>query len=98
MKRKKDESSFEFKEVKSMSDLPADFNPANFKAMSFTDIMDDACACALEVSVEEYIRVVEDVLSFNRADAFVSALLSENEEKRQQCIRIYKNYIQDKNC
>jgi hypothetical protein len=59
------------------------------------DMMDAACADALGVSVEEYIRVVEDVLSFDRANAFIGGLLSEDENKIEQCKRIYNKYCKN---
>ena len=60
--------------------------------MGMHNMLDEVCAGALGVSVEEYIRVVEEVLSFYKADAFIGGLLSEDEKKIEQCRRIYKNY------
>lgn len=62
------------------------------QSIGLHDMLDAACADALEVKVEEYIRVVEEVLSFYRAHIFIGGLLSENEKKIEQCKRIYQNY------
>jgi hypothetical protein len=59
------------------------------------NMLDAACAEALGVTVDEYVRVVEEVLSFSRADAFISGLLSEEENKIEQCKRIYNNYCKN---
>ena len=56
------------------------------------DLLDASCAEALGVAVEEYIRVVEEVLPIERAHLFIGGLLSEDEKKIEQCRRIYQNY------
>lgn len=65
------------------------------KGAGLYDMLDMACADALGVTVEEYIRVVEDVLPFERASVFIGGLLSEDEEKIEKCKRIYNNYCKN---
>ena len=52
------------------------------------DIMDLACAVALEVNVEVYIEKIEKT-TYKRAELIISALLSEDEKLILKARRIF---------
>jgi hypothetical protein len=54
------------------------------------DLMDQACADALGVTLEEYIERIEE-LPFKRAEVVIGACLEENEELLVKARRIFKN-------
>jgi hypothetical protein len=54
------------------------------------DLMDEAIAYELGVTMEEYIKRIEE-LPFTRAAVVIGACLEENEELRVKARRIFKN-------
>lgn len=54
------------------------------------ELLDIMCAEALNVSVEEYIRVIESI-SYYKANVIIGAIMSDEPEKIEKAKKIFKN-------